>query len=275
MFRALTLALLGLSGLAVSAAAQSRQDPQLIFSIGAGLAAGSGELWSLSEQGVTVVGGTGFDTLGLARWMRPGVVAALSATYHRSRHLGLTAEAGYFGIATEERCTPPAGGYKTDSENKNAQACSSAQGNHVPTSVVGFQVGFTYRFSAGGRYEPYVRASGGMGFLANSFVRTDGGIRAPLACSQTGGVCQWPLMEGESTSEQAIIGTLAVGSSVTFAPGYRFRFEVRDLIVSLPLPSGPANPATGIAPVGSTMKHIPVFTAGLDVVLERRRGRRY
>jgi hypothetical protein len=71
------------------------------------------------------------------------------------------------------------------------------------------------------------------------------------------------------------VGTLAAGASLSMGPGYRFRLEVRDLIVSLPVPSAPADPANRIASVGSSVRHIPVFSAGLDVVLERQRGRRY
>ena len=271
MIRAISVAVVGLIGLAAAAAAQSRDEPQLVFSIGAGMVAGSGELWSLPAQGVAVGGGTGIDTMGLARRLRPGPVATLSATYHRFRHLGFAAEVGYFGVATEQRCTPPANGYKTDAENKNAQACSRGNGAHVQTSMVGFQVGLSYRVATTARLMPYARASAGIGFLANSFIRTEGAI----TCSAAGDVCQWPLIEGETTPERAVIGTLAVGASVAISTGYRFRFEVRDLLASLPVPSAPANPANGLAPVGSSLRHIPVFEAGLDVVLERRRGRRY
>ncbi len=274
VLRALRLALLALACTAATAVAQSGAEPQLIFSIGMGLAAGGGELWSLPRQGVLVVGGTEMDTLGLGRQMRPGLSATLGATYHRSPNLGFTAEGGYFGLGTEERCTPPAGGFKPDAETKNQQACASAQGDHVETSLVGFQVGIAYRFVHGGRFEPYVRASGGVGFLANSFIRTDGVITAPTAC-QTGGACTWPLLEGASTTETSVIATLAAGASIALAPGYRLRFEARDFMASLPVPSATANPANGLAPVGSRMKHMPVFTLGLDVVLERRRGRRY
>jgi hypothetical protein len=226
---------------------------------------------------VLVVGSpTGdIDTLGLARYLVPGPVAMLSATYHRSAHLGFIAEAGYFGLPSEQRCTPPAGGFKPDSEAKNLQACTRGNGDHRPTSIVGFQAGLVYRGSPSARIVPYARASAGVGFLADSWVRTDGSIQAPQACAQTSGVCQWPLIEGEYTAETTWIASLAVGASMALGTGYRFRFEARDLIASLQMPTGPANPANGLAPVGSAVRHIPVFTAGIDVILERRRGRRY
>jgi len=275
--RALACSILGLAVLAAPANAQSASEPQLVFSIGAGLSAAGGQLWELPQQGVVVVGGNGgeIDTLGLERWLVPGPVATLSATYHRSPHFGLTAEGGYFGIASEQRCTGPANGYKTDSENKNEQACVRGNGLNVPTSAVGFQVGFVVRGSQTARLMPFARITAGVGFLANSYVLTDGAIQAPQACSQTGGICQWPLVTAEHTAETTWLATLAAGASVEIGSGYRFRFEARDLIAALQVPTGPANPSTGLAPVGTTVKHMPVFTAGLDVVLERRRGRRY
>jgi hypothetical protein len=275
--RAQLLAVLALAGLATTATAQSSTEPQLVFSIGAGLVAGGGQLWELPAQPVMVVGGVGgeIDTLGLERWLRPGPVATLSATYHGSEHFGLMAEAGYFGIASEQRCSPPASGYKLDSEDKNEQACTRGNGLHVATSLVGFQLGFTYRGSMAARFTPYARATAGIGFLANSFVRTDGAIQAPQACVDPSGVCQWTLIDGESTAETTWIASLAAGVSMALGTGYRLRFEARDLIASLQVPTEPANPANGLAPVGTSVRHIPVFTAGLDVLLERRRGRRY
>jgi hypothetical protein len=264
--------------MAATAAAQVQApfEPQLIFSIGGGLAAGGGELWSLPQQGVLVVGSPAgdIDTLGLARYLVPGPVATLSATYHRSAHLGFIAEAGYFAIASEQRCTAPAGGFKPDSEDKNEQACTRGNGDHRPTSIVGFQLGIAYRGSPGASVSPYARASAGIGFLADSYIRTDGAIQAPQACGSAG-VCQWPLIEAQHTAETTWIVSLAAGAAVTLGTGYRFRFEARDLIAALQVPAGTANPANGLAPVGTAVRHIPVFTFGLDVVLERRRGRRY
>lgn len=277
MNRALPLAVLTLAVLAGRAGAQSASEPQLVFSISAGLSAPNSQLWELPQQGVLVVGGNGgeIDTLGLARWLAPGPVAMLSATYHRSPHFGITAEGGYFALASEQRCSGPANGYKADSENKNEQACVRGNGLHVPTSVVAFQVGFVVRGAPDKRFVPYARATAGIGFLANSFVRTDGAIEAPMACADQGGVCQWPLLEAEHTAETTWIASLAVGTSIPIGQGYRFRFEVRDLISALQVPTAPANPANGLAPVGTSVRHMPVFTAGLDVHLERRRGRRY
>lgn len=274
MSRALRLAVLGLTALAGSAAAQVRQEPQLILSIGGGLTGSRSEAWSLPGHELLVTASAGTDTVALARRFRPGLVATLAATYHPSEHLGYTAEAGYFGIATEMRCAP-VGGFRADPENKNEQACTSAQGTHVETSVVGFQLGMAYRFAWGQRLTPYARASAGLGFLANSFVRTEGAINAPGTCGSSSPVCLWTLLDEQEPATMTWIASLAAGTSMRVGTGYRVRLEVRDLIGSLPVPAGVADPLTGFTGTTTAVRHTLVVTAALDVVLERRRGRRY
>ena len=265
----LVVAALALVCTAGPGAAQEPFEPELSFTIGVGMVAGSGHLWSLPKQ--ATLAPSGFDTVGIARVLRPGLAAALGAVYQTSPHLGIFGEIGYFGTASEMRCTPPAAGWQPDVEQKNEQGCAGAQGQHVETSVVGFQGGLLYRFASGGRVQPYARASAGLGLLGSSFIRTSALVQY-ASCTT---VCEIVFAEGESTPDLAFLGSLAVGASLEMSPGYRFRFEARDLIVQLPVPTAPADPFTVLAPVGLTLRHIPVFTVGLDVVFQRRRGRRY
>ena len=275
MTRSVRLAALTLGCAAGTLLAQTPEEPQLVFSLAAGIAAGRGSQWSLTRQPVQVLvqGSTELDTLGVGRYLRPGIALALGATYYRSRHLGFTAEAGYFGVASEQRCTPPMV-FKTDAEEKNRVACAAMQGAHVQTSLVGFLAGITFRLAPAGRVQPYARLIGGVGLLASSFVRSDATIQFS-SCQLAGNVCTIVFVDGESTPEAALLASLAAGATFEFSSGYRFRFEARDLVVALPVPAGNANSANALAPVERRWRHTPVFTAGLDVVLERRRGRRY
>ena len=140
---------------------------------------------------------------------------------------------------------------------------------------VGVQVGAVYRFSPGRNVQPYARASGGVGFLGNSYVITFAEVQAPSTCASVGGFCNIVMLDGESTPQLGGIFTLAAGVSIAFSPSYRFRFEARDLITQLTAPSGPAPVSTALAPVQRVWRHAPVLTAGVVVVFERRRGRRY
>jgi hypothetical protein len=144
----------------------------------------------------------------------------------------------------------------------------------VPTSAVGFQVGLTYRLAPEASVMPYVRAGAGPAFLGNSFVQTQGLVQA-ASCRTTNNLCYITFVTAETTREMTWLVTLAAGATIGARSGSRLRFEVRDLIGALPVPTGPANPSTTSAPVATRVRHIPTFIAGFDIVLERRRGRRY
>jgi hypothetical protein len=267
-----------------AAAAQSAQEPNLVLSIQLGFTTG-GDLWRIPNQEALVAGTNQRDTVSLERLLRTGVVAVLNGTYFRSPHLGYTLEAGFFGIASESRCAP-VGTFKPQPDDINQQACTSVQGRHLPTNAVGFQAGLTYRFRSQAAVRPYVRAGAGVALLGRSFIETSGTVTTEQ-CAGTAPSCPWPFVdEAERDSdgsvrqtrrELAFVSTLAAGAMLQTAPAYRVRVEVRDLIIGLPVPSGPASVggAVLIAPTQTVLKHIPTFSVGLDVVLERRRTRRY
>jgi hypothetical protein len=57
--------------------------------------------------------------------------------------------------------------------------------------------------------------------------------------------------------------------------GYAFRLELRDAISSFERVTGPADPVTLLAPTEIKSYHHLSLTLGLDIVLEKARGRRY
>jgi hypothetical protein len=264
------LAPLALCALCASAAAQTRQAPNLVFTISGGLTTGAA-LWAVERQ--PVVGGAGAqDTLALARRLRPGVTASLGATLFRSPHFGIMAEIGYFGLASESRCRNAAP-YQPDPDRIVEQACVSAQGAHIPTSAVGFQAGAVFRLAPGRRISPYARATGGFALLASSFVLTTGTYRT--GCRVLGGVCTRVLLNDSSARELTTIATLAAGITIATSPGSRVRIELRDLMAWVPVAAGTGNAPFLEAPQRWQLKHVPTLTAGIDIVLERRRPRRY
>lgn len=257
--------------------AQSPDQPSLTFTISAGLTTGS-PLWDLPRQLVTAPGGL-YDTLTLARRLRPGVTAVLSAALYRSPHLAYTLEAGYFGTATEGRCGA-VGGYRSDIENKNQQACNAIQGTHFPTSVTGFQGGVLYRWQPRGPVSPYVRASAGVGVMGTSFVQTSATVLAPAFCALQGStICTLGILEEPRRKSFTWVSTLAAGMSIALGESYRLRLEARDLVISLPVATDTTRPSSSnpipVARVEQRTRHIPTLTAGVDVILERRNRRRY
>jgi hypothetical protein len=249
--------------------AQTRSEPNLVFSFSFGLTTGK-DLWRVPEQPVPVVGGTGeADTVDLARVLRPGATITLSGTLYRSPSFGFTAEVGYYGIASEQRCIGPAV-YQPDGDNTNQQLCTSAHGTHRPTSVVGFQLGAAWRLASAARVSPYLRATAGLGVIGNSYIETTG----IQTCPQ--GACTTPLIAA-NTNSLTWIGSLTGGLAVKIAPAYRLRMELRDVVTAVPVPDGPGvfGVADPIAPASRRVIHVPTFLLGLDLVFERRHTRRY
>jgi hypothetical protein len=270
--RVVLLMLLPLLAAAPAARAQSSDEPQLVFTIYGGLSAASA-LWSAPR----IVGAPGGppppqDTLRLERWLRPGLIAGLAAAYYRSPHFGWTLDIGYFGLGTEQRCLGPAT-YKDTVETQ--QVCTSANGEHMATGAVGFLVGATYRFAPASAVQPFVRATAGLGLLDGNFIQTTGSafLSSPAGC-QTG--CYVGLLNDTTSRAVTWIANLATGLSVQLSPGYRVRFEARDLIASLPVVRA-RDPLLSAdrPPTAWTVRHIPSFLFGLDLVLERRHPRRY
>ncbi len=266
-----SFAALVLLGLAAPLAAQSRQAPNLIFTISGGLTAG-GDFWEVSPQPYPVPPNAA-DSFTLGRVRRPGLVATLGASLFRSPHVGYWAEVGYFGIATESRCRP-LGPYAPDADNTTQQACDGIQGAHVPSSAIGFQVGLVYRFAPARVLSPYLRASGGLAALGASFVQTAAVVGSQQCAPNS--TCQVALLTDPNRRDLSGMATVAAGFTISTGPAYKVRLEARDLLAWLPNVEGPASPAALQAPpVGTKLHHVFVFTVGVDVVLVRQRGRRY
>ena len=250
---------------------QTPEQPNLILTINAGFLTG-GRLWSVARQAAPVPSGLTYvyDTLSLGRVLRPGLAASVSATYFRSPHLGYSVEVGFFGIGTESRCAPVSA-YQPDPNAFNQRACQFIEGENINGDVVGFLAGFIWRATTGGP-QPFIRAGVGGGILGTSYVET----AAPVGPNAS----EVFFLTERSRKETTWMVSLGAGAMLPLAPGYQLRFEARDLIVALPIATGPAAPDTTgahppYAPVGTRVMHLPTLSIGLDVVLEKKRGRRY
>lgn len=276
--RSARFALAALALTATTAAAQTRQEPNLVFSIGLGLTTGK-QLWDLLKQPLPVVGTSPavYDTVHLARWLRPGIVGVLGVSYFRSQHLGYTIELGYFGLASEQRCQGPAA-WQPEADQINQQACTNAQGQHSATSVTGMLLGLTYRPIPGSRIEPYLRAGIGPGVASStSFVTTTSTVQSSR-CGSGATACVYFLLDEGNARSLTWLGSASVGISYWLGPAYRVRIEARDLVTAVSYPTGPAaTTATGSGrpPTSTKVIQVPTLTFGLDVVLERQHTRRY
>lgn len=263
-----------LAGASVSFA-QDTPGPNLVLSISGGMTTAD-NLWTIPRQLMPVATPANeFDTLALGRRIRPGLTALFGAIYHPSPAFGYMIEVGYFGIASEGRCAP-IGGYRVDADQNNQKACEATQGAHYSTSAIGFQAGAVYRVAPRAFLSPYARATAGIASLGTSFIETSSRITS-TDCP-TSGVCEYTLLRERDRKDVTWTATLAAGMTIAASSGYQLRLEARDLIISLPVVTGPA-PSAGadvlLAPTAMRTRHIFTLTVGLDVVLERRHRRRY
>jgi hypothetical protein len=268
------------AALARTAAPQTPDQPVLMFTVSGGYSTG-GNLWNIGKQLAFALqsGGTNFwDSVALGRRLRPGVAATLAATYFRNPHLGYNLEVGYFGLESESSCRPlapftPTGTVPTAIQ----QACGYVQGQNLRGDAVGFLGGLVYRFSTGGG-QPYLRVAAGGALLGPSFVET----AAPILTA-SGGESLVYFIADQHAAQATWMISLGGGEMLPLSPGYQLHIEIRDLIVALPQPTGPATDTAAIAAVGalpvppvrSRIHNVLAITVGLDVVFERRRGRRY
>jgi hypothetical protein len=250
-------------------AQRTGDQARLVFTVSAG-AVGGKALWSVPKQAVQFPGITGTDTLALSRDIRSTLVIGFGGSYFPGEHLGFGAEGFLIGLGYEDSCRQPF----TSGSSSVAAACQSLQGATKSATAVVLSVGPVLRINSRKLLSPYVRANAGFVFSNQSSLRTIG--KYPGA---GGGRLDLIIYSDDHDSRVEPAFALGAGFSAALSPGYQLRWEIRDNIVGVQRISGPS-PQTGNVAAPETpheldFKHLFSITIGFDVVLERRRGRRY
>jgi hypothetical protein len=89
------------------------------------------------------------------------------------------------------------------------------------------------------------------------------------------GIAERTIYADDHDSRVAPSLALGFGFTAAVSPGYQLRWEIRDNIVGVQTVTGSTPQSDMIPPHELTYKHLFSITIGFDVVLERRRGRRY
>ncbi len=256
------------AALAAPAAAQTRPAPSLIVSIFGGVA-GSGDLWSIARQPLSVLQSSMFDTLSLARRVTTGIAAGVTVTYFPTPHLGLSVEGTYLGLGVDDDCTALFINEPFPGEvSANEQICDDIRARGRSATTAGFYAGPTLRIAPRGAVRPYLKVNVGLSIRSSSLIETAGRF------ATTGGVAERPVIQdaGNTFVNPSFLG--AAGVTVPISPGYQFRMEVRDHILRLQRVTAPAD-ALGMAPTEGFFKNTLGLVVALDIILEQRRGRRY
>lgn len=268
--RLATFAVLLLAG-ASSVAAQSNPQPTIALTIFAGYGTGH-DLWVVDKQPLQVINTNPaeYDTLRLAQSIAPSIIVGAGATYFPSPHIGIHAEVSYLGLPVDGACTGPAV-YRPDSDSKNQQTCDDIQSRSSDGGAIAIFTGATFRAAARGSVSPYARLNLGFVSQSRSTIEMSGGFVA------SGGVGIREVISDPKPRGAKVLLGAAIGFTRPLSPGYQFRWEVRDLLIPMNRLTGPAVAGSGaiVGPVASRLYHHFSLILGLDVVLERKRGRRY
>lgn len=252
--------------LSTPAGAQTGSESNLVLTIFGGTVTGH-TLWTVAKQPLTVLNTTQYDTLALSRSVGSSLVLGVAATYFLSPHVGLHFEMSYLGLPAESGCAGVY--YNPDAENKNQQICDDIQAQPSNGGAIAIFGGVTLRAASRRVFSPYVRGSIGIVNQSGSTIDVAGAF-----ADSAGNAFVRQVIADLTPRRTSLMLGAAGGFTMRLGPGYQFRLELRDVAVSLDRLTGPAN-ALGVGPVAARSYHHIGLTLGLDVVLERKRGRRY
>jgi hypothetical protein len=233
---------------------------RLIFTVSGAYVQGKG-LWTVRDQPV-LDGPNTIDRLGISRSIMPTFGAGLSGTYFAGEHVGLTADAFLLGLGYEDNCTLITGVQSA----QTAEVCDDIDDNERRAAAVTLSAGAVFRFFSREAISPFARINAGLLFSNQSSVLTQG--------FSNDGV-QLTIYDDEKDTRVGPALAIGVGASMPLGRAYHLRWEVRDNIVGIERVTGATPDARFEPPHERTFKHLFSLLIGIDVVLERQRGRRY
>lgn len=233
---------------------------RIIFTVSGAYVQGKG-LWSVADQPVQG-DPSRTDHLALSRSIMPTFGAGLSGSYFAGEHVGLTGDAFLIGLGYEDNCRLVQG---VQSE-QTAQICADIDDEERRAAAVTLSGGAVFRFYSREPISPFARVSAGLLFSNQSSVLTQGISNAGV---------QLTIYEDSKRARVTPSLALGVGASMPLGRAYHLRWEVRDNIVGIERISSPTPGPRTEPPHERTFKHLFSLLIGIDVVLERQRGRRY
>lgn len=254
-----------LSGASQPLVAQSADQARLMFTIGFGMTAKTSNLWSIGNQPLQVDAGV-FDTLSVSRNFRRSLNVILSGTYFPGDNLGFNVEAQLIGLATKDKCRIQS----TGGALFTYDVCNSIDREERSATSAAISGGVMYRIWSRQPIHPYVRTNLGILITQQSFIKTRGFVPANEFED-----AEVTLFDDQDPARIQPYISFGGGLVAVIGRGYQFRAEIRDNYVQIPTITG-ATARQGIVPPNELRgKHVLSMTIGFDVVLERKRGRRY
>jgi hypothetical protein len=261
--RALVIATALFGSTALPAMAQGTKDQaRLVFTVSGGVVTGKA-LWSVNNEPAEF--STPVDTFALGRRIRSTLTVGFGASYFPGEHLGWNVEGFLIGLGFEDSCRLAFSSGSADA----ITTCQSIQGANKSATAVKLSGGPVYRINSQSLISPYVRANLGLVISNQSSIRTIGRF------ATVEGTAERIVFDDDHDSRVAPALALSAGFTAAVAKGYQLRWEIRDNIVGIQKVTGPTPHSDLVPPHELAYKHLFSLNIGFDVVLERRRGRRY
>ena len=266
----MTLRRIALLGLIVGAApalhAQAISD-RARLSVGVGLGfIGGTDLWSVANQPIIDQGGL-VDSITVGRRVTSQLGVGFEGSYFPNDHWGWAGEVEFLGLHYEDSCR-----MQTARSQEAQLICANLQGRGHDGTAVALNVGGIFRPFPQAATSPYLRANAGLSISLNSSVRTIGTWVDSAQQEEDYYVLGDP-------SPREVTPTLSFGAGFTtfVGRGSQMRLEARDNIVYLehPLAPQPTPDPTASPPQGLRPSHLFSLTLSFEIVLEKKRGRRY
>ncbi len=248
----------------------TRDQASLIINLFTGYAMG-GSLWRVPDQPVIDdnFGEPLVDNFSISRRIRGNLIFGGRAIFFPGDNFGYFGEAFMLGLGYEDGC-----GIATPSgSERNRDVCASINNNATPASAVQVTAGVMYRVRANQLISPYARLSVGGALSSRSPIAMTGSFPSAASGGQLVDLDIYPA-EGSNTQFHPAIG-IGAGFTTQIARGYQMRWEVRDNIIGIESVTGPTVLEGVDPPTGMKFRHRFSIEVGFDVVLERKRGRRY
>jgi hypothetical protein len=248
-------------------AQRTADQARLSLGIAGGATVGT-DLWSFTNQ--PIADGANIDTVIIGRRLRSSLAIVFHGTYFPGEHLGFTGEAMLIGLGFEDECEVRV----SSGSGRNADICASVNANETPASAVSLSLGSEYRIWSQKIISPYLRAHAGLVMTQHTGVALSTDF--PVTDSSGTQLVLYNFYHDPKNRRITPVFGLGVGFTAALGRGYQLRWEIRDNITGIETVTGPTFGSPNVEPPHKTAyKHVFSVTFGFDVVLERRRGRRY
>ena len=254
---------------------QTRGEPNLILTIYGGASSGHA-LWDIPRQTLLYHNSSSNtpDTVALSRRINSSISAGVIATLFQSAHFGTSLEIAFRTLSFDDSCRPVAPfqvqGRADTLMHQNEVLCNNINASANSGSVLSFVLGGTLRVPTRGSLSPYFR---GAVAVSNTTISTVA-VAEVQPADTTGFPVARAVIVDESPRRYSLGLQVGAGLTTALGPGYRFRLEVRDEMISFERNDTAVN-AIGIGDRSSKFFHHVGLVIGLDVILEQKRVRRY